>query len=66
MKRSKINWKRIERVAVKYESSGFGKVNPDGLTWHDFSPDGLKRFVLAISKNQPIRSRKKRALRKKK
>lgn len=60
MKRAKINWKKLERLAVKFEESGFGRVNQSGLSWHSFSPDGLKRFIIALSNNKPTRPHKKR------
>lgn len=64
MKKTRFKWNRIEKLAVKFEDSGFGRVDEHGITWHSFSPSGLKRFVIAVSSNKPTRPRKKRKHRK--
>lgn len=45
-KRLKV--KDIEKLAVKHESFGFGRVDAHGLTTHGFDPKGLLKFVRAI------------------
>lgn len=38
----------IEELALEHEAGGFGPVGHEGLTAHDFDPDGLRAFVKAI------------------
>lgn len=38
-------WQDIEKLAVKHEAFGFGRVDAKGYTTHGFDPDGLCDFV---------------------
>jgi len=38
----------IERIAIKHESFGFGRVDSKGLTTHGFDPEGLAAFVAEL------------------
>jgi len=42
----------IEKLAVKHESFGFGRVDAHGLTTHGFDPDGLRAFVVELLENK--------------
>lgn len=35
----------IEKLAIKHEAFGFGRVDSHGLTTHGFDPEGLRAFV---------------------
>jgi hypothetical protein len=47
-KRKNLSIEAIEKLALKHESFGFGKVDAHGLTTHGFDPAGLRKFVRAI------------------
>ena len=42
----------IERIAVKHEDFGFGKIDNYGISTHGFNPNGLTSFV-----NELLRSK---------
>jgi len=44
-----LDERQIERLAVKHEAFGFGRVDAKGLTTHGFDPDGLAAFAREIA-----------------
>jgi hypothetical protein len=51
-----ITDEQIEKIAVKHEAFGFGRVDVKGLTTHGFDPDGLAAFVRELLALQPSAS----------
>ena len=46
--RAQLSYEAIEKIAVKHEAFGFGRVDARGLTTHGFDPVGLIAFVKEV------------------
>lgn len=42
------DWKEIEALAVEHADSGFGVAGSTELSYHSFTPDSLKEFVMSV------------------
>lgn len=40
--------KEIEKLAIKYEAFGMGRVDEKGFTTHGFDPSGIKKFAAEL------------------
>ena len=42
------DWKEIESLAVEHADSGFGVAGSTELSYHSFTPESLKEFVMSV------------------